>query len=148
MLTPQFTTKTGELTESFGIFTFEPLAQSFGESMGNALRRTLLSSLEGTAIVAVKIEGTPHLFSVLKGVKETALELTLNLNQVHFNVIRGYAKRLFVDCGIIPEISARFKRQSIARSPSSPSSVEKSFTYSPIWAAQTSSLISWACSLM
>ncbi|MCX6733173.1 MAG: DNA-directed RNA polymerase subunit alpha [Candidatus Roizmanbacteria bacterium] len=84
MLTPQFTTKTGELSETFGIFTFEPLSQSFGESMGNALRRTLLSSLEGTAVVAVKIEGVPHLFSVLKGVKETALELTLNLKQVHF----------------------------------------------------------------
>jgi len=84
MLTPQFTTKTGESSETFGIFTFEPLVQSFGESMGNALRRTLLSSLEGTAVVAVKIEGTAHLFSVLKGVKETALELTLNLKQVHF----------------------------------------------------------------
>ena len=84
MLTPQFTTKTGEASNTFGVFTFEPLVQSFGESMGNALRRTLLSSLEGTAVVAVKIEGTPHLFSVLKGVKETALELTLNLKQVHF----------------------------------------------------------------
>jgi len=84
MLTPQFTTKTGEISETFGVFTFEPLAQSFGESMGNALRRTLLSSLEGSAVVAVKIEGVPHLFSVLKGVKETALELTLNLKQVHF----------------------------------------------------------------
>lgn len=84
MLTPQFTTKTGSLSETFGIFTFEPLAQSFGESMGNALRRTLLSSLEGTAVVGIKIEGVPHLFSVLKGVKETALELTLNLKQVNF----------------------------------------------------------------
>jgi len=84
MLTPQFLTKTGELSETFGKFTFEPLSQSFGESMGNALRRTLLSSLEGSAVVAVKIEGVPHLFSVLKGVKETALELTLNLKQVHF----------------------------------------------------------------
>lgn len=84
MLTPQFTTKTGESSNTFGVFTFEPLVQSFGESMGNALRRTLLSSLEGTAVVAVKIEGTAHLFSVLKGVKETALELTLNLKQVHF----------------------------------------------------------------
>jgi len=84
MITPQFTTKTGQLSETFGIFTFEPLAQSFGESMGNALRRTLLSSLEGTAVVAVKFEGISHLFSVLKGVKETALELTLNLKLVHF----------------------------------------------------------------
>lgn len=85
MFTPQFITKTGESTDSYGVFTLEPLAQSFGESMGNALRRTLLSSLEGTAIVAVKIDSVSHLFSTLKGVKETALELTLNLKQVRFS---------------------------------------------------------------
>ncbi len=84
MITPQFLTKIVENSESFGTFSFEPLVQSFGESMGNALRRTLLSSLEGTAIVAVKIEGVSHLFSTLKGVKETALEITLNLKQVKF----------------------------------------------------------------
>jgi len=84
MITPQFLTKTVENSESFGIFSFEPLTQSFGESMGNALRRTLLSSLEGVAIVAVKIEGVPHLFSPIKGVKETALEITLNLKQIKF----------------------------------------------------------------
>jgi len=84
MITPQFLTKIVENSDSFGTFSFEPLAQSFGESMGNALRRTLLSSLEGTAVVAVKIEGVSHLFSTLKGVKETALEITLNLKQVKF----------------------------------------------------------------
>ncbi len=84
MLTPQFITKTGETSETAGVFTLEPLTKSFGESMANALRRTLLSSLEGTALVAVKFEEVPHLFSVLKGVKETALEITLNLKQVHF----------------------------------------------------------------
>jgi DNA-directed RNA polymerase subunit alpha len=84
MLTPQFVTKTVETSESYGIFSFEPLTKSFGESMGNALRRTLLSALEGTAVTAVKVDGVPHLFSALKGVKETALELTLNLKQIRF----------------------------------------------------------------
>lgn len=84
MITPQFLTKKIESSDSFGIFSFEPLVQSFGESMGNALRRTLLSSLEGTAVVAVKIEGVSHLFSPIKGVKETALEITLNLKQIKF----------------------------------------------------------------
>jgi len=84
MLTPQFITKTGETSETFGVFTLEPLSKSFGESMANALRRTLLSSLEGTAAVAVKFEEVPHLFSVLKGVKETALEITLNLKLIRF----------------------------------------------------------------
>lgn len=84
MLTPQFVTKTVETSPSYGVFSLEPLTKSFGESMGNALRRTLLSALEGTAVTAVKVEGVPHLFSALKGVKETALELTLNLKQVRF----------------------------------------------------------------
>lgn len=84
MLTPQFVTKTVETSESYGVFSLEPLTKSYGESMGNALRRTLLSSLEGTAATAVKVEGVAHLFSALKGVKETALEITLNLKQVRF----------------------------------------------------------------
>jgi len=84
MIQPTFITKKVSSTADYGKFVFEPLAPSFGNSMGNALRRTLLSSLKGAAIVAVKVEGVPHLFSTLKGVKETALELTLNLKQVNF----------------------------------------------------------------
>jgi len=94
MFMPQFITKTLESTDTHGIFTFEPLTQSFGESMGNALRRTLLSSLEGTAVVAVQIAGVPHLFSTLKGVKETALELTLNLKQVRFEKVSAGAHKV------------------------------------------------------
>lgn len=86
MLTANFVTKKGESTNTHGVFTFEPLSPSFGQTMGNTLRRTLLSSLRGGAIVAVKIDEVPHLFSSLKGVKETALEITLNLKQVKFKV--------------------------------------------------------------
>ncbi|MFA5136288.1 MAG: DNA-directed RNA polymerase subunit alpha [Patescibacteria group bacterium] len=84
MLIPNFTTKKLESSESYAQFVFEPLYQSFGQTIGNSLRRTLLSSLKGTAIVAVKIEDVPHLFSSIKGVKETALEIVLNLKQIKF----------------------------------------------------------------
>ncbi len=85
MQTPTFTTKKTEFSPEYNQFILEPLYPSFGQTMGNALRRTLLSSLKGTAIVAVKIEDVLHLFSSLKGVKETALEIVLNLKQVRFN---------------------------------------------------------------
>lgn len=84
MINPVFITKKNALTESYGQFVMEPLPQSFGNSLGNALRRTLSSSLKGSAITSVKISGIPHLFSTLKGVKESGLELTLNLKQLRF----------------------------------------------------------------
>jgi len=87
MIQPNFITKSKDITSNSGTFILEPLSPSFGESIGNALRRTLLSSLEGSTIVAVKIEGASHLFSALKGVKETALELTLNLKHVRFSAL-------------------------------------------------------------
>jgi DNA-directed RNA polymerase subunit alpha len=84
MLTPIFTTKKVQSTNDYSQFVLEPLAPSFGQTLGNALRRTLLSSLKGSAVVAVKVDGVPHLFSSIKGVKETALEVVLNLKQVKF----------------------------------------------------------------
>ncbi len=86
MLDPMFYTKTEDQTKDFGRFIFEPLADSFGESIGNALRRTLLSSLPGAAVSYVKIDGASHLFSTLKGVKESVLDIVLNLKQLKFEV--------------------------------------------------------------
>lgn len=84
MISANFVTKKSQQNASFGKFVMEPLPLSFGNSIGNALRRTLLSSLKGAAITQIKIAGTPHLFSPLKGVKESALELVLNLQQLRF----------------------------------------------------------------
>ncbi len=84
MIEPNFFTKKTEQGQSYAQFSLEPLPLSFGNSMGNALRRTLLSSLKGAAITQVKISGSPHLFSTLKGVKESVLELVLNLQQLRF----------------------------------------------------------------
>lgn len=84
MLNPSFSTHKVEETATYGKFVLDPLPLSFGQSMGHALRRTLLSSLSGAAITNVKIEGVPHLFSTLKGVKESAMEIVLNLKELRF----------------------------------------------------------------
>ncbi|MAS51683.1 MAG: DNA-directed RNA polymerase subunit alpha [Flavobacteriales bacterium] len=67
-----------------GQFEFRPLEPGFGLTIGNALRRILLSSLEGFAVTSVKIEGVDHEFSTIKGVVEDVTEIILNLKQVRF----------------------------------------------------------------
>lgn len=84
MFSPNFYTKREDGTADYEKFVFEPLPFSFGHSLGNSLRRTLLSSLTGAAITQIKIEGASHLFSTLKGVKESVLDIVLNLKQLRF----------------------------------------------------------------
>lgn len=71
-------------TESQGRFEFRPLEPGFGITVGNALRRILLSSLEGFAITSVKVEGVDHEYSSINGVMEDMTEIILNLKQVRF----------------------------------------------------------------
>ena len=71
-------------TEFEGKFEFRPLEPGYGLTVGNALRRVLLSSLEGFAITSVRIEGVEHEFSTIKGVVEDVTEIILNLKQVRF----------------------------------------------------------------
>ena len=71
-------------SETEGQFEFRPLEPGYGITVGNALRRILLSSLEGHAITTIKIEGVDHEFSTLKGVVEDITEIILNLKQVRF----------------------------------------------------------------
>jgi len=71
-------------TESEGKFEFRPLEPGYGLTVGNALRRVLLSSLEGFAITSVRIDGVEHEFSVIPGVVEDVTEIILNLKQVRF----------------------------------------------------------------
>ena len=73
-----------EATERYGKFEFRPLEPGYGITVGNALRRILLSSLEGYAITTVKIEGIDHEFSTITGVIEDVTEIILNLKQVRF----------------------------------------------------------------
>lgn len=73
-----------EADENRGVFEFRPLEPGFGITIGNALRRILLSSLEGYAITSVKIEGVDQEFSTVKGVIEDVTEILLNLKQIRF----------------------------------------------------------------
>ena len=67
-----------------GQFEFRPLEPGYGITIGNALRRILLSSLEGFAITSIKVEGVDHEFSTIKGVIEDVTEIVLNLKEVRF----------------------------------------------------------------
>src|SRR5258708_457697 len=76
------------LTDKFGMFYAQPFERGFGTTIGNALRRVLLSSIEGVAITAVKIDGVLHEFSSIPGVGEDATDIILNLKQIPFK-LRG-----------------------------------------------------------
>jgi len=71
-----------EITENRGVFVIEPLDRGFGYTFGNSLRRVLLSSLEGAAVTAVKIEGVAHEFTTLPGVREDVTDIILNLKNL------------------------------------------------------------------
>ena len=76
-----------EASDKFGKFEFRPLEPGFGVTIGNALRRILLSSLEGYAINTIKIAGVEHEFSSVPGVKEDVTNIILNLKQVRFKQV-------------------------------------------------------------
>jgi DNA-directed RNA polymerase subunit alpha len=84
--------------DSDGTFEFRPLEPGFGITIGNALRRILLSSLEGYAITSVRFSGVSHEFSTMKGVVEDVTEIILNLKQVRFKKTgdSGDAEKIFV----------------------------------------------------
>jgi len=73
-----------ESTEFHGVFEFRPLQQGYGMTIGNALRRVLLSSLEGFAITSIKIEGVAQEFSSIEGVMEDVTDIVLNLKKIRF----------------------------------------------------------------
>lgn len=74
-------------SKNYAKFVVEPLERGFGVTLGNSLRRILLSSLPGAAAVGIKIEGVDHEFSTIKGIKEEVTEIILNLKTVRFKVL-------------------------------------------------------------
>src|SRR5712672_2974834 len=78
---------TETLTDRYGQFSAQPFQRGFGTTIGNSLRRVLLSSIEGAAITAVKIEGVDHEFSPIPGVVEDATDIILNLKQIPFKIM-------------------------------------------------------------
>ena len=81
------------LTNHYGRFYAQPFERGFGTTIGNALRRVLLSSIEGAAITAVKIEGVLHEFSPIPGALEDTTEIILNLKRCRSNYCRRARKR-------------------------------------------------------
>src|SRR4029079_7276898 len=75
--------ETLEQSDTFGKFVVEPLEPGYGVTLGNSLRRVLLSSIEGAAITLVRIEGVQHEFQTIPGINEDATELLLHLTQLY-----------------------------------------------------------------
>ena len=87
---------TSTLTDKYGIFWAQPFERGFGTTVGNALRRVLLSSIEGAAVTAVKMEGVLHEFQSIPGVVEDATDIILNLKQIPFKLAGDAPKAIYL----------------------------------------------------
>ncbi|MEP7146920.1 MAG: DNA-directed RNA polymerase subunit alpha [bacterium] len=81
-------------SDTFGRFTVQPLERGYGVTLGNSLRRVLISSLTGSAIIAIRINDAPHEFTTLKGVVEDLSEIILNLKEVRFKDVTGKSTKI------------------------------------------------------
>lgn len=99
-----------------GIYEIDSLYPGYGHTLGNSLRRIILSSIPGAAITQVRIEGVPHEFATMEGVRETVMEILLNLKRVHF-VLHG-------DEPQVVSLSAKGAGQVTAKDFKTPSQVE------------------------
>ena len=99
---------TAEISEDgkYGRFVVEPLERGYGTTLGNSLRRVLLSSLPGYAITSVKIDGILHEFSTIPGVKEDVTEIVLNLKNVILKIHGDGPKTIYIDANGDNEITA------------------------------------------
>ena len=100
-------------TANYGLFEFSPLERGYGITVGNAMRRILLSSLEGWAITSIRIPSVDHEFSSIKGVLEDVTEIILNLKQVRFKKLidSNDSEKIFVSI----KGKEEFKAGEIAR---------------------------------
>ena len=87
---------TSALTDKYGMFWAQPFERGFGTTVGNALRRVLLSSIEGAAVTAVKMEGVLHEFQSIPGVVEDATDIILNLKQIPFKLSGDAPKAIYL----------------------------------------------------
>lgn len=85
------------LTQNYGLFSISPLEKGFGITVGNALRRVLLSSLPGAAVTSIKVDGVHHEFSSIDGAKEDTIELILNIKQLRLRMDAEEPIRLTID---------------------------------------------------
>lgn len=84
------------LSDRYGKFVLEPLERGYGVTLGNSLRRVMLSSLHGSAITAVRIEGAQHEFMALPDIKEDGTDIVLNLKEVELQLLEGHQKTVSI----------------------------------------------------
>lgn len=84
------------LTPTHGVFVVEPLERGYGTTLGNSLRRVLLASIAGAAVTRVRFESKYHEYDAIEGVKETVLEIILNLKEIAFRLTDGEVKHLYL----------------------------------------------------
>jgi DNA-directed RNA polymerase subunit alpha len=93
-------------TDTYGKFVIEPLERGFGTTLGNALRRVLLSSIQGAAIISVKIEGALHEFSTLPNIREDVAEIIINLKKLRFSFIADEVRTMTLEAEGPGEVNA------------------------------------------
>ena len=91
---------------TYGRFVVEPLDRGFGITLGNSLRRVLLSSLPGVAVTSIKIDGVQHEFSTIEGVKEDVTEIVLNIKRIIFKMNCDGVKTVYIDASGECEVTA------------------------------------------
>lgn len=94
------------LTENFGRFVIEPFERGYGQTVGNALRRVMLSSLEGAAVTAVRLQGVRHEFETLKGLREDVMTFLLNLKKLRVRLFSNGPEMLYLTAKKEEEIKA------------------------------------------
>ncbi len=94
-------------TPNYGKFVAEPFERGYGQTLGNALRRVLISSIEGAAVTGVKIEGMLHEFSTLDGVMEDGAQIVLNVKKLILRYHGKEPKRIVIDTKRTGEVTAR-----------------------------------------
>lgn len=95
-----------QMTDDYGVFTVSPLERGYAITLGNSLRRILLSSLPGAAATSIKIEGVQHEFSTVPGVKEDVTELILNIKKLALKLYSDTPKTMYIEAKGEGEITA------------------------------------------
>lgn len=106
MTKPQFTFKTEKDEVGFSTFVIEPLPQGFGDTLGNSLRRVLLSAIPGAAITSVQISGVNHQFTSLEGLQEDIVDIILSIKQIHLAYAGDKPTKITLDVSGTGEITA------------------------------------------
>jgi DNA-directed RNA polymerase subunit alpha len=117
MLEPTFKVKEGEQSQTFGQFVIEPLEPGYGHTIGNALRRVLLTSIPGAAATSIKISGVKHRFSTIPGVKENVVDLILNIKGINFSLSAAKSSA-------VVKLSIKGEKEVIAKDLELPDGVE------------------------